>query len=72
MWLDVLNTECHPFKAAPASHGTAYGTGSVIGSFPPFSTVGGNLPAVSAIPAMPNLVFGPQSIIDTVLGIFTG
>lgn len=70
--LDVFNTEAHPFKAAPASSGTNYGTGSIIGTYPPFSSVEGDLPAVSAIAGLPDLVFGPPGIISTILGLITG
>lgn len=69
MLLDVLNTECHPFKAAPASGDTTYGTGSTITSNPPFSPIQGSLPSVSAINGIPGLVFGPLA---TILGIITG
>jgi len=68
----VFNTECHPFQAAPASWDTSYGTGSPITSFPPFTPIGGNLPAVSAIPAIPDLVFGPQGIFGKILGHIIG
>lgn len=61
--LDVLNTECHPFKAAPASCDTVYGSGSTVNQFLPFSPVEGELPAVSALPSLPGLVFGPQGIL---------
>ena len=70
--LDVFNTEAHPFKAAPASGDTNYGTGSPIGSFPPFSPIGGDLPAVSAISSIPGLQFGPPGILAKFLGIITG
>ena len=70
MWLDVFNTECHPFKAAPAS--SAYGTGSTVTSNAPFTPVQGELPSVSAINGLPGLVFGPKSIISAVLGAIVG
>ena len=70
--LDVFNTEAHPFKAAPASPDTNYGSGNNIGSYPPFTPIEGDLPAVSAIPGLPGLVFGPQGIISTILGLITG
>lgn len=71
LWLDVFNTECHPLKAAPASGDTTFGTGSIIDSFPPFSPIGGNLPAVSAI-SIPGLQLelGP-GILSTVLSFLT-
>ena len=72
VWLDVFNTECHPFKAAPASEDSNYGTGSTITSNPPFSPIQGNLPSVSAIAGVPDLVFGPKGIISTALGLITG
>lgn len=68
MWLDVFNTECHPFKAAPASGDKTYGTGSTTTSNSPFSPVQGNLPSVSAINGVPGLVFGPLA---TILSIVT-
>jgi hypothetical protein len=71
MWLDVFNTECHPLKAAPASEDTTYGSGSIIESFPPFSPIEGNLPAVSAISSIPGLDLAP-GILSTVLSIITG
>jgi hypothetical protein len=74
MWLDVFNTECHPLKAAPASGDTTYGTGSIIDSFPPFSPIEGNLPAVSviSIPGNPGLQLGlGPGILSTVLSFIT-
>ena len=71
MRLDVFNTECHPLKAAPHSWDTNYGTGSIIDSFPPFSPIEGNLPAVSAISSIPGLELGP-GFLTTILGIITG
>lgn len=72
MWLDVFNTECHPLKAAPASSDGTLGTGSTTTSNAPFTPVQGNLPSVSAIDSIPGLVFGPKSIISTVLDAIVG
>lgn len=66
MWLDVFNTECHPFKAAPASGDTIYGTGSTATSNSPYTPVEGDLPSVSGIAGIPDKEYGPLA---KVLGI---
>ncbi|KAF8155651.1 alpha-mannosidase 1 [Crassisporium funariophilum] len=64
----VFNTEAHPFKLQqPASEDTKYGTGTIRPSTVPFKTVPGNLPLVSAIPAVPGLIFGLGNILEGVI-----
>jgi hypothetical protein len=67
--LDVFNTEAHPFKVAPGSPDITYGSGSPVIPLQPFTTVPGDLPAVSVIAAAPGLVFGPSGISAKFLGI---